>query len=125
MKKAHKVMTVFAIAVLAIIATLYLIYLTKAEIGNGSILFYKENCPYCKIVEDFIERSNITARINITKKDIHESQNQLEFRRIVNKCKISPNDAGVPLFYAGGKCYLGDEEIINFLINKLNSAEQE
>jgi len=125
MNKAQKVVIVFFIISIVVIAGLYIYYnhLLKSkkvlEIKDNT-LFYSLTCPHCKIVEQFMEENNVTQRINITQLEV--SQNSTNAQQLINLgkfCKIESNYIGaIPLFYSNGSCYLGDTPIIEVL-NKI------
>ncbi len=85
------------------------------------ILFYGDGCPHCKIVEEYIEKNNIKEKISITQKEIY--YNKINSNELVEKAKICglpTNSIGVPFLFDGKKCYIGDQDIINFFKQKTN-----
>ena len=128
MKKAQKIVIGFFVLTLIVIATLYIIYLTKLshkdialEVKDNT-LFYSLTCPHCKNVEAFIDENNITKKINITQLEV--SQNKTNANQLIaigEKCKIDSSLIGaIPLFYSNGFCYVGDTDII-LMLNKTMS----
>ena len=132
MDKAHKIITVFFVVAIIIIAVLFVAYVnvsnnrilkneTEYNPGNETIFFYGATCPHCKIVEDFMNQNNVTLKINIAMKESFENEtNGKELISMGNYCKLPKESIGaVPLLYIDGKCYLGDVNDINYLKNKL------
>ncbi len=132
MNKAQKIIAVFFIIITLIIAVLVVIYMNQPKnyyickdnsgLPSGIVLYYGDTCPHCKIVEQFLRDNNVTAKINITQKEVFLNQtNGQELISIGSNCKIPAEYMGaVPLLYSEGKAYLGDKDIISFLENKLN-----
>ena len=124
--KAKKTIIVFFIAVLAVIGLLLAAgLLFPGDSGNypsEPTLFYGEECPHCKIVEEFMADNNVSEKINITMKESFSNETNAEELISVEKyCKIEPKYFGsVPLLFKDNKCYLGDSEIINFFKSELN-----
>lgn len=119
MNKAQKVVVGFIIVAILVIAVLFIVKLNQSaiEISGNNILYYSFTCPHCKIVEQFIADNNITSKINITQKEVSlNNENANELVAAGKLCKIQNDYIGaVPLLYSGGKCYLGDVDIIDFL----------
>lgn len=105
------------------IVTLVLVWLIvgKKYQSNGSVsLYYREDCPHCKIVEQYIADNNIEAKIQIEKKEVKENmKNNNELMLRATNCGLDLQTVGVPLLYDAGSCYMGDTEIINYLISRL------
>ena len=126
MNKAQKIMLGFLAVSLMVIIAIFLYYL----VANGRInpnlpqnltFYYGYNCPHCKIVEEFMTANNVTSKINITQREIYlDKTNKAEFLEVIKICKIDINNAGVPTLYVDGKCYEGDQPIINFFKSQLN-----
>jgi len=88
-------------------------------IPGGIILFYGEDCPHCKNVEDFIFQNNLKEKVIFKELEVwHNKDNQNILVQVVQKCNIKTNEVGVPFLYDGANCYIGDKDIINFLKNE-------
>jgi len=135
MNKAQKtVVWFFAIAIIAI-AALFAVYILKnggdgndTGLPDANVLYYREDCPHCKIVEAFVEDNNVTGKMGIVQKEVMTNQtNKDEFKKVAESCQIDLAKAGVPFFYSGGedekKCLMGDTDIINFMKERLNITE--
>ena len=91
----------------------------SAEAPTGGIVYYYgDNCPHCKNVAKFIEENGIADKVTFIKKEISNLSNSREFLDKANQCGISQKDAGVPLVFAEGKCYVGDADAIAFFKEK-------
>ena len=122
MKKVNRTILTFSIIVAAIILTLFLISL-KTE-SSKIILFYREDCPHCKNVENYLSQNNVETTIQIQKKAIENQKNAQELIKIAEKCKIPKTELGVPFLYAENKCFMGEVEIMAFFDQKLNLSNK-
>ena len=89
------------------------------EIPEGIILFYGEECPHCKIVDEFVAENNVKEKVNFSNLEVWRSKdNQAILGQVVKECKINSSEVGVPFLYDGsGNCYVGDVDVINFFKN--------
>ena len=80
------------------------------------ILFYRDDCPQCQKVEEYLATSKVEEKvINIEKKEV--STNQDNINLLLEKaalCKISEKSIGVPFLWAESKCIVGDADIIKY-----------
>ena len=84
-------------------------------------LFYGDGCPHCAIVEDYIKNNNIKERLSFEEKEVYYNQNNAnDLAQKAQTCGISTNSIGVPFLWDGSRCYVGDQDIINFLNQKIN-----
>jgi len=85
------------------------------------VFYYGDTCPHCKIVEEFFLQNNIEDRVKFDKKEVYNNKsNQADLGKKAAKCGINPNNIGVPLFWDGSTCLVGDKPIMNFFKEKLN-----
>ena len=91
------------------------------QTSSGIILFYGDGCPHCKIVEEFIMQSQADKKIAITQKEVYRnSDNSAELGVKAEACGLATDSIGVPFLWDGeGKCYIGDQDIIEFLKQKI------
>lgn len=89
-------------------------------IPGGIILFYGQDCPHCKNVEEFILQNKIEEKVKFSRLEVwYNKDNQKIIADVAQKCGIAGDSVGVPLLYDGtGKCLLGDVDIINFFKNE-------
>jgi hypothetical protein len=78
------------------------------------VYYYGKSCPHCKNVAQFIEANGIDKKVSYTKKEFSDPAVTKEFLSRAEQCGINPSEAGVPLVFSGGKCYMGDVDVINF-----------
>jgi len=88
--------------------------------NSAIILFYGEECPHCKIVEQYIADNNIKDALVFSELEVgHNAANanlMIEKQKI---CKLDKKNIGaVPFLWTAEKCYLGQDEIIQFLFFK-------
>jgi len=80
--------------------------------------FWLEGCPHCQNVEDFVNSWEKKDQITIDKKESQiDRQNGIRLIEVGKYCKLDVQSLGaVPLLFTPeGKCFLGDEPIINYL----------
>lgn len=106
-------------AIIVVICLIFfgtIIYARNQNKGNDMILFYSESCPHCQNVDEYIKTNHIEDRLTFQKLEV--SQNKNNSRLLLEKaksCKLPTTQAvGVPFFFDGQKCLIGDTDIINF-----------
>ncbi len=96
----------------------------QASVTDDSaiILFYGEECPHCKVVEKYIADNNVKAKVTFSEREVNHNKANAEM--MVKKqqdCKLDKNSIGaVPFLFTTDKCYLGQDEIINFFKDKIS-----
>jgi len=91
------------------------------SITSDIILFYGDGCPHCLIVEDYINDNNVLDKISITQKEVYYDElNAQALREKASLCNLDTNSIGVPFLWDSSNCYIGDQEIINFLKSKIS-----
>jgi glutaredoxin len=117
-------MVVLAIVVLGVAS--FLIFKNKKEEAQKTInssemiFFYGQGCPHCVNVEKFLEENrSVEEKVKFEKLEVWKSKEntQLMIERARN-CGLSEKNLGVPLFWDGSNCLIGDTDIIDFLKNK-------
>lgn len=82
------------------------------------ILFYGDTCPHCKVVEEYINKNNITRYIKFQNLEVFNNQDNAKLMtEKQDLCKdLSADDkGGVPFLYSSEKCVVGDQPVIDFL----------
>jgi len=112
-----------AIAIIILIGVSF-VFLRK-ENNNPEIkdliLFYKDGCPACAAVEDFLKQNDIESKVEFSKLEVYYNKSNanllLEKAKI---CGISEENLGVPFLWDkdSSKCLIGVEEITNFFKEK-------
>lgn len=84
------------------------------------ILFYSDSCPHCQVVEKYIADNRIDAKLDFQKKEVSNNQaNATLLERKARQCGIDVTQGlGVPFFFDGSRCYMGDQDIIAYFNNK-------
>jgi len=124
MEKAKKVIIMFFLISFIVIASLQATYsiLKKPQIED--VLYYGYNCPHCKIVDEFIEKNNISQKIFFNHKEVLANKNNAaEMIKVAKICKLDLNNLGVPMLYYRNNCYTGDIDIIDLFKKELNMTQ--
>ncbi len=89
---------------------------------SAIILFYGDGCPHCAIVEEYVSKNGIEVKVPFAKKEVYyNKKNSAELGEKAKICGIPTNSVGVPFLWDGAKCYVGDQEIVEFFKQKANS----
>lgn len=114
MKKSVK-LSLFIVALL-FIAGLVTILIKKQP---SQILFYSNTCPHCKIVEQYIKDNNVKNYLAFSEIEISKNpaNAQLLTRKAIT-CGMPTDNLGVPFFFDGVNCYMGDQDINNYFASK-------
>lgn len=90
--------------------------LSEIESTSSAILFYSDNCPHCRDVDNWIAKNQLEQELKIIRKEIsRQPTNIQEMRLIAQECSLNRDSLGVPFLFAQGNCYLGTAEIISYL----------
>ncbi len=114
MKKSVK-LSILVIALL-FIAGLMAVLIKKQP---NQILFYSDTCPHCKIVEQYINENNVKNYLVFSQLEI--SKNPANSQLLVEKatgCGLSTDGLGVPFFFDGKNCFVGDQDILKYFESK-------
>ena len=86
---------------------------------NGIVLFYGDGCPHCALVEQYISENNIESKVQFTKKEVYNNQqNASELTAKAKACGMATDSIGVPFLWDGSSCLVGDQPIIDFFKQK-------
>jgi len=79
------------------------------------VLFYGEECPHCKDVEEFLTQNNISEKVNYSNLEVWHNKNNAQFLfEKAEACGYSKDNLGVPFLYARGECFSGAPAIEGF-----------
>ncbi len=126
MKKNKKYIIVIVV-ILAIVAFLAISRaLSMKNDGQGSasageaILFYGDGCPHCENVEEYMAGSGVKERYSFQELEVYNNQTNAKLlAKIAKDCGLdSSQGIGVPFFFDGSQCYIGDQPIIDYLKQK-------
>lgn len=100
---------------------------TATPLPEGIVLFFGEDCPHCKIVEDFITQNKIADKVSFTNLEVPfglKSSPQLMSNaklaiKLAQGCNMDvSNGISIPFLYDGKNCLLGQDDVINFFKEK-------
>jgi glutaredoxin len=102
-----------------VIAGLLALVKTKQTKSPESILFYSNYCPHCKNVEKYVNDNNIKSKVTFTELEVADNQDNAQvLLSKAKKCNLDTSNLGVPMYFDGEKCLVGDEEIIKYFETK-------
>jgi len=109
MKNLKKYLTTIIIIIIAAVIFGLVWLLQKPKM----ILFFSNSCPHCQIVEKYIGDNNIEAKLKFQKLEVSQDPvNAVLLEKKARACGLDVNQGlGVPFFFDGQKCFLGDQEI--------------
>lgn len=104
------------ILLLAVLIIGFFIISAKKNAETGMILFYGDTCPHCQKVSDYIKTNNIKAKFKFQELEVYNNKaNAGLMAKKAAGCGIkSDQGLGVPFFWDGKNCLVGDQDIINF-----------
>lgn len=83
---------------------------------EAPILFWGDGCPHCTEVKEEINESPTLSGIEIEYLEIYNDQaNSDIFQEKLEECGFSSYQAGVPMLYSNGTCWMGKFEVIEGL----------
>ncbi|MFA5754300.1 MAG: glutaredoxin domain-containing protein [Patescibacteria group bacterium] len=107
-------------AVIIAIIAIFVVALIVAKRPTAMTLFYGETCPHCQIVEEYLTANQVRARVQFQEREVYNNPaNAQELTRRARQCGLDiTQGVGVPFFFDGKNCLVGDQEIINFFKDK-------
>lgn len=114
-----KIIIPIVVVLVAVLAIGFFVFWHKeAPAANQNadiILYYGNGCPHCAAVEKYISDNGITAKISFAQKEVYgNTSNRNELVKKAEGCGLDTSKIGIPLLWDKGKCYVGDEDIINY-----------
>ena len=91
--------------------------------STSLVLFYSTTCPHCQKVEKYLTDNKVRDKINFDMKEISDPVVAQDLINKVKICKLDATNVGVPFLWNNGQCLVGDEDIINFFQNQMNSVK--
>ena len=117
---------IFSVLVLVTGALLIRILKTGNKVPEKTILFYSENCPYCQQVNEFIAKNKIKEKISIIEKEVKTNQeNSRQLSNVAVSCNLGKEKILVPFLYVDKRCFVGAQDIINYLKGKFDLSQDE
>ncbi len=92
-----------------------------SELPSGIVLFYGQECPHCKVVDDYITQNKVEEKVDFTRMEVwHDQANANLLGKIaLETCKMQKDEVGVPFLYDGSsKCLVGEDDVIAYFKDK-------
>lgn len=87
---------------------------------NKYTYYYSQDCPHCQVVKQFILDNKVEEQIPLFRKETTQNQGYHDEAMAKEEaCGIAKENMTVPLLTFSDKCYMGEEQIINFFKEKL------
>lgn len=124
MKKGLKII-IFILVIGTITGWIFMVKTKENELlrnlAGKMIYFYGETCFYCANVEKFFEENNIENKIQFEKREIYKNRRNANLLILLGKrkCELKEKEIGVPFFWDGSKCIIGDQSIIDYFEAKI------
>lgn len=119
LKKYYRKNKLAVILIALSIIAIFVGALISAKTQDSMILFYSNSCPHCQTVADYIDANGIKNKISFQEKEVSNSQaNATLLERKARLCGLDTEQGlGVPFFFDGSNCIMGDEPIIEYFQN--------
>jgi phage FluMu protein Com len=94
-------------------------FLKKAD--GTMVYFFGKGCPHCAVVNKFFKENEIEKKFQFEKREVfyNETNKRLLILLAKEKCNLKKEEIGVPFFWDGFECFIGEGSIINFFERKL------
>ena len=98
---------------------------TPTDQNAEIIFFYGQECPHCKSVEKYITDNNIEEKVNFIQSEVyHNNDNAKLMVEKQKECSLDEKMIGaVPFLWTQEKCFIGQDEIIQFFKGKINGGK--
>jgi len=127
--KNNKKIWIVVLLVLAIGLFVILSFIQKGNKTNtppvkeveGMILFYGDGCSHCATLDEWIKNNGVEGKVEFSKLEVFNNKENQDL--LINKasvCGIQADGIGVPFFWDGKTCIVGDELIEKFFEEKIN-----
>lgn len=102
--------------IILVIVIMFILAIVRARSQANMILFYSDSCPHCQNVEAYIEENGVKNMIKFEEKEVSQNKtNAALMERKATDCGLDTTQGlGVPFFFNGKECLMGDEPIINY-----------
>ena len=82
---------------------------------SGITYYYSRASSFSMNVQKFFDENKIEEKVVFSKKEVMpNTENSREMDMRAKECGLSEKETGIPFLYAGGKCFVGEEEIMEF-----------
>ena len=88
-----------------------------AEDNSSIIFFYGQECPHCQEVEKYIAEHQLDQKVTFSKREVYHNRANVNLLiKREKECNLDEKEIGaVPMLWSAGKCYVGGNEVENFL----------
>lgn len=95
----------------------------SVNIPIGNLYFYSNTCLHCGTVAQYVYDNNVKNQgIHYFDLEVSENKNNAEILRVIGqRCQITEDNLSVPLLWYNQECFIGSDEIINFLTTQLQT----
>ncbi len=83
---------------------------------SDMILFYGDTCPHCQAVAKYIKDNHVKNNLKFKELEVYHNQhNSALLTQYAERCGLDTSEGiGIPLFWTGQKCLVGENEVISF-----------
>lgn len=95
--------------------------------SSSIIFFYGSTCPHCKVVEDYLAQNDVRQKVSFSEREVYANPSNAKLMLDKqNSCGVEKDYVGaVPFLWTKDKCYVGQEDIIQFFKDKMNENQQQ
>ena len=91
---------------------------------DHAILYHTLTCSHCIKVLNFMKQQKINQDKHIILKNPFKNKTDYnEYSQVIETCNIPLTQVGVPLLWDNGKCFRGDQAIINHWQNNTSTSK--
>jgi len=113
-----------ALIILLVLGSLTAFVRSVSASGSNIIFFWGEGCPHCEVVKNEISKNGYDKKVTIDYKEIYSNVgNARLFDEKIKECGISPYNAGVPMVYIRGSCWMGQDEAIYAIKKEIEKSK--
>lgn len=113
-----------AIVFLSFLMVFFIIYSSqqkKQADNNKSVLFYGNTCPHCQELDEWLKANNIETHFPLIHKEVYQDKaNAGQLGTTAQSCGLNTDSIVVPFLYSQGQCFIGKDQIIEYLNQRLN-----
>lgn len=108
---------VFPLLGFVAISFIFCLFPQKVLAQEAAVLFYSKDCPHCQNVEKQLTDKGYRSMFSLTEKEVTTSQANLdEYYADIKICQFPSDQAGVPMIFFGGHCYMGELDVMNEVV---------
>jgi len=86
------------------------------KLQNTLVYYYGQECDNCNVTDDLLAKNDVAEKFTLIKKEVwHDLDNRNDWNQKAAACDFEDKPIGVPFLYANKKCYMGVENVVDFL----------